>query len=58
MPKAIGSGESALSSLQRQLRQEWRDPERFQANMKIIRAFAVFATSVFAIRSFGEALFV
>jgi hypothetical protein len=57
-PKAIGSGESAWSSVQRTLRSEWRDPERRSANLKIVRAIVVFAGSVFAIRSFGEALFV
>jgi hypothetical protein len=56
--KAIGSGESAWSRVQRQLKSEWRDPEKRRANIKIARAFAVFAGSVLAIRSFGEALFV
>jgi hypothetical protein len=56
--KAITSGNSAWNQVQQTLRSEWRDPEKFKANVKVFRAFAVFAGSVLAIRAFGEALFV
>lgn len=37
---------------------EWEHPGKRQANLKLLRALAVFAAGVIVARNFGEALFV
>lgn len=37
---------------------EWKHPQKRQANLKLLRALAVFAAGVVVARNFGEALFV
>jgi hypothetical protein len=40
------------------LADEWKHPAKREANLKLLRALAVFAAGVLVARNFGEALFV
>jgi hypothetical protein len=40
------------------LKDEWEHPGKRSANLKLLRALAVFAAGVIVARNFGEALFV
>jgi hypothetical protein len=60
MPKAITQGRSA-SSVERvvaDLKDEYQNDAKFKANLRLLRAFAVFAAGVIVARNFGETLFV
>lgn len=37
--------------------EEYQNPAKFQANLRLIGAFSMFITSVLVIRNFGEAIF-
>lgn len=43
--------------LRMQLKDEWANPAKFAANLRLLRAVAVFAGGIIVARSFGEALF-
>lgn len=64
MPKALPSTSPATRSgwqwekLKDDLLDEYYHPEKFAANAKVVRAFAVFAAGIIIARNFGEALFV
>jgi hypothetical protein len=61
-PKALPSGASRSSwqweKLKTDLAEEYYHPGKFEANCKVMRAFAVFITGIIIARNFGEALFV
>jgi hypothetical protein len=56
------AGSNALSvtpeQMKRFLREEWRNPGKRSANLKLLRALSVFAAGVIVARVWGEALFV
>ena len=64
MPKALPPTHPASRSnwqwekLKDDLVDEYYHPEKFAANAKVLRAFAVFAAGIIVARNFGEALFV
>lgn len=63
MPKAIMENPASRSSwqwekLKAHIEEEYYNPAKFDANCKLVRAFAVFAAGIIIARNFGEALFV
>ena len=58
-PKAItgGGGNAGLDQLKAQLKDEWANEAKFSANLRLLRAIAVFASGIIVARNFGEALF-
>lgn len=58
MPKAITQGADRWERLKRELEDEWKNDAKFKANLRILRAVAVFTAGVVVARNFGEALFV
>lgn len=51
-------GGSQMDELKRELKDEFSNPAKRSANLKLFRALAVFIGGVIVARNFGEALFV
>ena len=58
-PKALtaGTGGGMGDRLKAQLKDEWQNEAKFSANLRLLRAIAVFASGIIVARNFGEALF-
>jgi hypothetical protein len=52
-----GSGAGGVDRLKAQLKDEWQNDAKFSANLRLLRAIAVFASGIIVARNFGEALF-
>jgi len=60
MPKAITQGRptSTVERALADLKDEYHNDAKFKANLRLLRALAVFAAGVVVARNFGETLFV
>jgi hypothetical protein len=60
MPPAIAyeTKQGPWDKIKRQLQDEYQNQAKFTANLRLLKAIAIFTAGVVVARNFGEALFV